>query len=328
MWYDYSVRQHDILHNYLSQEKIVKLNKYNTKALMKVNDVLITYTPILQKFLLISSLLKVIENKLASQWIRINTSLKKQKYLFLSCKFKLKECGITEEQYNAIVYSVDKFQKRLLWIETHILPEYFVLTPLKEYEEKLNAEGNSLDSILNEYIKNHKTNDGNNINGIDIEDDFFDDIANNIMQEISDNVEYIERFEKYYTRKQLLLEKTKQEKKEEKIKNNIEMAKDKLACLSRDVHKNINYRLDKFHHFDFNKILEYKEKGEKLVKIIIACKVTSRKNASLYYVSRNETLSHSLSNAMVLSEFESIPNSIQKMVDENKIVITEILFPI
>lgn len=316
--YDYSRRQHKILHDYLGQDKIINVNKRNIEVLREINEVFIDYTPILQRLVLISSLLKRIDHSLDNQWIKIGVSLKKQKFLFIACRYQLKKCGITEEQYNAISYSIKKFKKRLIWVRDYMFPEYINLTPLKEYEEKLIANGQSLDDILSNHIEQHCNN---------VEEDF-DDVADNIMQEMANDTKYLERLEKYYTRKKALVEKTKNEKSKEKLSKKIEIAQERLAYLSKGVHRNITYNLDNFHKFDFDKLHECKVRGDKFAKIIITCYVTGRSNARLHYVNRNATLGESLSNAMVLGENDPVPASIQEMVDTNKIAICEILFPI
>lgn len=317
--YEYNVKQSKILHDYIGQDKKVKINGYNLETLGEINEALDNYKLVSTKFFLVSSLLKKINFNLASQWIRICSSLRNQKELFFACKMKLKECGITKEQRNAILYSIKLFTERCIRIENDILPEYFNLTPLMEYEEKLMAKGQTLNDFLNSHLDNK---------GKRFEDEELNNITDAIMDEVGNDTRYLNRLNDYMNMINAKVDKYKSEKKSENLKKNINAAQDRLTYLANGVHKNIICNLSKFANFDFDKVHQYKVNGEKYVKIIIACKVYhGSSKGALYYVNKSEELSTSLSNSLVLAEKDPIPDKIQKMVDENKIVITEILFP-
>jgi hypothetical protein len=278
------------------------------------------YGPTIRKFSLITKLLKSIDDVLHAQWINILSSLKKQKGLFSSCRKCVKNNGLTQEQYTAIMYFLNKYRERIIRINDLIAPEYYELTPLKEYEEELIANGQTLDDILNNIL--------NEYNDFSVsEEEIFGPIAEEIINKASKNTAYIERLERYNQIRAIRVQKIQSDIKSKKLTKNLEIAEARLINLSRIVNHNINNNISGYRKFDFDKILKYKQQGEKLVKVIIACKVSGRSNASLYYVSKNETLTNSLCNALILGENECIPTVIQEMVDNHKIVVSEVLFP-
>ena len=91
--YDYNMKYNKILNDFVKLDKDtgININKRNTEGLMMINDVFITYTPVLRRCILISALLRKIDKGLAGQWLNICKSLKKQKNLFIVCKINLKK---------------------------------------------------------------------------------------------------------------------------------------------------------------------------------------------------------------------------------------------
>ena len=319
--YEYRDKQQQILQEYLQQNKKINLNKYNIEVIREINGVFEIYTPTLRKFYLISKLLKHIDIGLCRQWINICVSLKNQKLLFGVCRSKLKTTGVTKKQRDAILYAINEFQKRLNWVQENILPEYIDLTPLKEYSESLTSTGQSLDDILIDYINSNNRP----------EDDFdsFDCIAEIIIEKTSNNTEYLKRLDEYKHRKNIIAQKIKAEERDKKLQTQLSNAYDRLSYLSNVVHKNIYNNIYLYSNFDFDKLHFYKLRGEKLAKIIIACKVSHKSaHGACYYIDKNNKLSESLSRSLVLAEHDMIPSEIQELVDEKKIVITEILFPV
>jgi hypothetical protein len=317
--FDYGRKYSKIFVDYLEQKDIIKLNKLNVAAIRRLNEVMELYRPVGRRFAIVTKLLERIDEPMKWKWVNILKSLKRQKELYHVCKMQLKTCGITLEQYKAIVREFDLFKKRFTDINSNIFPEYIKFTPLKEFEEELIAKGDSLDNMLNDYISEHE-------NVYRMHDDDFEVIANDIFKK-STNTDYLKRLQQYHEDMELLKQRNKRVQKEEKLIKNKQAAEEKLLGFSKIVYKNINGNLNGLKKLDFDKIIELKNRGENNVKIIIAYKISSNKNTRGYYINKQGELTGAIVNALILAENESIPEVTQQMVDENKIAIAEVVFP-
>lgn len=316
--YDYGFMYDAEVKKYLRSNEKRPVNKNNLFVLREINSKIDdSHNLIIRKFVLLAGLLKKIDYGKYRSWIGIMHSLKIQRSLLLVCKLKLKECGIDELQTKAIVFSLNKYIKRLHRIQNHLFQEYIEITPLKEFDEKLrNDDGKSIDILIMEKLD--ENDDESVLSPV------FKEIIDDIMKFV-DCSSYEQRLEEYNKECYKKIKEKKQRYRDEQNKILKTKAVHRLSVNSVLVRDKIStYR--KGHNIDFDRLKKLKANGVMDVKIYIATKINT--NASkIYYINKEGELKPSLHFAYIFELNEKPPKAVQDMVDNNQIEILDITFP-
>ncbi len=317
--FDICLHYGDVFNDYVKNPKQKGTNRMNIAALREMNDVLNAYKPFIRKAALVALLLQRIDGGLYRQWVRIERSVKDQRRLYYACKMNLRTYGIDEHQYKAIMYSIKKLRNRYEYVSTVVFNEYVKLTPLKEYEEVLQQSGTTLDEVLDKVLENN--------DDCSLTDPVFERFADDVIIH-ANSVEYLTRLQEYKDRKHAQGQQRKAEETQAKAELQYQLVTEKLTREANNIHQKLMKSFDGKCLLDADMLHRYRMHGVKFIKILVASKVKAGAKAKVFYINKSYQLSPTLgTHTMIFNANDAIPKSVQKMIDDNVIVVQEIIIP-
>lgn len=324
--------------NKIDDIKSEKLNNKNLEIIRCINE----YN---DKFYYFNRIIRIISNYFKSmidddaskygykKIFDIWNSVKSQQFVIgYHSKKVIKKIALTADLYKAFKYSIGSCINRFDYLLDNVIIEYINITPLYDYKNILEEKGSSLYEDILEFFPIDIT--------IEKDDPLIQSYIELVNVKTLNREEWKDNFNKYkekYDEDISFRNKYKAEQKVEAKRNNAENVQIILNNSANMLYHNFELAFqyscyDNRAYVSLVKVkeraLEFKEQNKcNDAKILLLAKVfTGSKGITKYYNADSyELMSNSIKNATIMKVDDPIPDEIQKLVDEFKMVYFEFI---